>query len=167
MAKIVGRWSDKAYTPEHAEWRLNTTPFLWAESSEGAKSEPQKRKSKKVEETSIRAKLQPLAVPNMTALYSETVRECRSGTLPPTFTARDLREIIPHAVSPDRGYPLGTLLEDSKSPGNADNPSNPSPTEKAYDAANPSTRREGRLPGRGGAKIVAKGQPRAMANDSP
>lgn len=163
MINIVRRWFDKEYTFEHAKWRLNITSFLWAKSSKSAKSESQKRKSRKMNETSIRINLQSLVVSNIIALYNEIVRECRFEILLSTFYARDLREIISHVISFDLDYSLSTLFEDNSR--NANDSSNSITTTKTYEVVNSSTRREDRLLDREEAKIVTKKQSRARIND--
>jgi hypothetical protein len=88
------RWPAEGPEPEA---RLNQPPQMWKKNQTGAVP-PELRQ------------LDPYKVASAQMIYNEITRRCIPllGEIPPTFTARELRDIIPRPQSPEDGVRLGS-----------------------------------------------------------
>ncbi|KAL8645235.1 MAG: hypothetical protein Q9226_007387 [Calogaya cf. arnoldii] len=136
IEKAVGRWSDRSYKPPNANVRLNTTPFLWTESSVVSKEHAAARNKKtgKRNDAEVFAALAPFGIEGIAALHEAVVRTCRPETLAATCTVRELSSVIPRPLNPEAGVALGTILGVHGT---------------SWETSNPKTRRGERRPARG------------------
>lgn len=96
----IGRWdkAHHAHGPE-PEARLNQPACLWNPLVANANTEL--------------AKLQAFKLTTPEALYDKIIRLCDplTGSVQATFTARELRDIVPNAPAPESGTALGEADE--------------------------------------------------------
>lgn len=102
LKHTLGLWNKpyKASGPD-PEARLNQPTGLWQAPSTRSKSV-----------SATLSKLDPFKVDSPVLLYAAITGRCRAmGEVAPTFTAGELRGILPHPEAPEAGLPLGSTSD--------------------------------------------------------
>jgi hypothetical protein len=91
--EVGGRWPSWKRSPKGPDpgKRLDTAPYLWDE-----KKDPEKA-----------AALQTDQMTSLEDVYTKVVDQCKPTNLSSTFSAIQLRGLIPRPVAPEIGLPLG------------------------------------------------------------
>ena len=94
LEKVGGRWPSKKRPPKGPDpgQRLNTAPYLW-----DGKKDPQKAQA-----------LQSYQRLGLEEVYRNVIVQCNPANLKSTFSAIELRGLIPRPLDPEIGFALGS-----------------------------------------------------------